>query len=173
MQGWERAINTLSVRRPQPHNTNPQNERRERQNSRIQKVSEQQANKKALALLMKPASPTPSNTGSLRSFHRDTDQQSYQFGADRDVIAMLSVIVNIHANDSLFGISCDLYSLKSLYMTRCTMTKCCLSYMYIYYLLFSVTVRDQLCMNFTISPFDERLFPYFMYHACLFSEKSV
>ena len=23
MQGWERAINTLSVRRPQPHNTNP------------------------------------------------------------------------------------------------------------------------------------------------------
>ena len=22
MQGWERAINTLSVRRPQPHNTN-------------------------------------------------------------------------------------------------------------------------------------------------------
>ena len=32
MQGWERAINTLSVRRPQPHNTNPQNERREREN---------------------------------------------------------------------------------------------------------------------------------------------
>ena len=24
MQGWERAINTLSVRRPQPHNTNSQ-----------------------------------------------------------------------------------------------------------------------------------------------------
>ena len=23
MKGWERAINTLSVRRPQPHNTNP------------------------------------------------------------------------------------------------------------------------------------------------------
>ena len=23
MQGWEIAINTLSVRRPQPHNTNP------------------------------------------------------------------------------------------------------------------------------------------------------
>ena len=22
MQGWERAINTLSVRRPHPHNTN-------------------------------------------------------------------------------------------------------------------------------------------------------
>ena len=42
MQGWERAINTLSVRRPQPHNTNPWNERRERENSsRRQKVSEQ------------------------------------------------------------------------------------------------------------------------------------
>ena len=23
MQGWERAIDTLSVGRPQPHNTNP------------------------------------------------------------------------------------------------------------------------------------------------------
>ena len=34
MQGWERAINTPSVRRPQPHNTNPQNERRERDKSK-------------------------------------------------------------------------------------------------------------------------------------------
>ena len=41
MQGWERAINTLSVRGPQPHNTNPQNKTRERENSRRQKVSEQ------------------------------------------------------------------------------------------------------------------------------------
>ena len=41
MQGWARAINTLSVQRPQSHNTNPQNERRERENSRRQKVSEQ------------------------------------------------------------------------------------------------------------------------------------
>ena len=32
MQGWERAINTLSVRIPQTHNnTNPQNERIERE----------------------------------------------------------------------------------------------------------------------------------------------
>ena len=31
------------------------------------------ANKKALALLLKPASPTPSNTGSARSFQRDTE----------------------------------------------------------------------------------------------------
>ena len=30
--------------------------------------------KKALALLLKQISPTPSNTGSLRWFHRDTDK---------------------------------------------------------------------------------------------------
>ena len=41
MQGFVRAINTLSVQRPQPHKTNPWNERRERENSRRQKVSEQ------------------------------------------------------------------------------------------------------------------------------------
>ena len=41
IQGWEEAINILSVRRSQPHNTNPQNERRERENSRRQKVNEQ------------------------------------------------------------------------------------------------------------------------------------
>ena len=34
MQGWERAINTLTDRSPQPQNTNPWNERRERDNSR-------------------------------------------------------------------------------------------------------------------------------------------
>ena len=27
-----------------------------------------------MALLLKPASPTPSNTGSLRAFHRDTEK---------------------------------------------------------------------------------------------------
>ena len=31
-------------------------------------------NRKALALLLKPASPTPSNTGSLRSFQRGTER---------------------------------------------------------------------------------------------------
>ena len=34
LQGWERVMNTLSVRRPQPHNTNPYNERIEREISR-------------------------------------------------------------------------------------------------------------------------------------------
>ena len=32
------------------------------------------ANPKALALLVKPSSPTPSNTGSLISFQRDTER---------------------------------------------------------------------------------------------------
>ena len=40
---------------------------------RYKKGASSLANKKALALLLKPASPTLSNTGSLRSFHRDTD----------------------------------------------------------------------------------------------------
>ena len=33
MQGWEREIDTLTVRRPQPHTTNLQRKRRERENS--------------------------------------------------------------------------------------------------------------------------------------------
>ena len=32
-------------------------------------------NKKALDLLLKPANPTPSNTGSTRSFQRDTERR--------------------------------------------------------------------------------------------------
>ena len=32
------------------------------------------ANKEALALILKPASPTPSNTGLARSFQRDTEK---------------------------------------------------------------------------------------------------
>ena len=31
--------------------------------------------KKAFSMLLKPASPTPSNTESVRSFHRDTDRE--------------------------------------------------------------------------------------------------
>ena len=34
-----------------------------------------QANKKALDLLLKPANPTPSNTGLTRSFQRDTERE--------------------------------------------------------------------------------------------------
>ena len=41
MQCWERAINILSVRTPQHHNTNAKNESRRSENSRRQKGSEQ------------------------------------------------------------------------------------------------------------------------------------
>ena len=58
MQGWERAINTLSVRStPAAYNTNQKNERRDRENSREKKGTSSYDNKKALALLLKPASP--------------------------------------------------------------------------------------------------------------------
>ena len=50
MQGWERAINTISVQ--SPHNTNPYNERRERENSRRQKVSEQLGQQKGIELAL-------------------------------------------------------------------------------------------------------------------------
>ena len=55
-------------------------------------------------------------------------------------------------DESLFGISCYVYSLESLYMTHCTMTKCCLSYMYICSFLFSVTVPMLLFLLFLLFP---------------------
>ena len=45
-------------------------------NSRRQKSNEQlMLIKKALAVLLKPSCPRPSNTGSARSFHRDTERE--------------------------------------------------------------------------------------------------
>ena len=41
------------------------------------------ANKKTLALLLKPASPIPSNTGSARSFQRDTERGQKSCGTAR------------------------------------------------------------------------------------------
>ena len=77
MQGWERVIYTLSVRRPQPHNTNLETGRREgkivEDYSRDRAAS---ANKKAFALLLKSTSSTPSNTGSARLFQRDTERRT-------------------------------------------------------------------------------------------------
>ena len=46
-----------------------------RHNSGDKKGASSKANKKALALLLKPASLIPSNTWSSRSFHRDTDKE--------------------------------------------------------------------------------------------------
>ena len=64
---------TLSVQRPQPHTTNPWKEEKDKSVG-DKKERADHANRKALALLLKPASPTPSNTGSLRSFQKDTER---------------------------------------------------------------------------------------------------
>ena len=53
-------------------------DRKERKGKRVEDYSWDRAawaNKIALALLLKPASPTPSNTGLARSFQRDTDRE--------------------------------------------------------------------------------------------------
>ena len=72
VQGRER-VRTLSVQRPQPHTTNPWKQEKDK-TVRDKQERADHANRKALALLLKPASPTPSNTGSLRSFQRDTER---------------------------------------------------------------------------------------------------
>ena len=59
--------NTLSVQRPQPHTTNPWKEEKDKTVG-YKKERADHANRKAVALLLKPASPTPLNTASLRSF---------------------------------------------------------------------------------------------------------
>ena len=66
-KGLER-VRTLSVQRPQPHTTNAWKE--EDKIVEAKKERADHVNRKALALLLKPANPTPSNTGSLRSFER-------------------------------------------------------------------------------------------------------
>ena len=59
MQGWERAINTLSVRRPQPHNTDHRT-KEEKGKTEGDKKEAALALPLSLAHLLKPASPTPS-----------------------------------------------------------------------------------------------------------------
>ena len=56
--------NTLSVRRPQHYTTNPWKEEKDKIVG-DKKERADHANRKTLALLLKPASPTPSNTESL------------------------------------------------------------------------------------------------------------
>ena len=57
--------NTLSIQRPQPHTTNPWKEEEDKIVG-DKKERADHPNRKALALLLKPASLTLSNTGSLR-----------------------------------------------------------------------------------------------------------
>ena len=59
MQGRE-SENTLSVLRPHPHMTNSWKEEKDK-TVEEKKERADHANRKALALLLKPASPTPSN----------------------------------------------------------------------------------------------------------------
>ena len=62
--------NTLLVQWPQPHTTNPWKEEKDKTVG-DRKERADYANREALALLLKHASPTPSNTGSLRSFQEE------------------------------------------------------------------------------------------------------
>ena len=64
---------TLSVQRAQPNTTNPWKEEKDKTVGE-KKERADHANRKALALLLKRTSPTPSNTGSLRSLQRDTER---------------------------------------------------------------------------------------------------
>ena len=64
--------NILSVQRPQPHTTNPWKEEKDKIVG-DKKERADHANRKALAMLLKPANPTPSNTGSPRTFQGDTE----------------------------------------------------------------------------------------------------
>ena len=54
--------NTLSVQRPQPHTTNPWKEEEDKIVG-DKKERADDANRKAVALLLRRASPTPFNTG--------------------------------------------------------------------------------------------------------------
>ena len=67
--------NTLSVQRPQPDTTNPWKEEKDKIVG-DKKERADHANRKVLALLLKPASPTPSNTWSLRTFQSDTERDT-------------------------------------------------------------------------------------------------
>ena len=69
-------IYNLSVRRPLPHNTNISTEIKEweKYHKTIVGILQLRPIKKALALLLKPDSLTPSNKGSARLFQRDTER---------------------------------------------------------------------------------------------------
>ena len=74
MQGWERVIYTLS----EDHSpTMPTNIKKElnMKTAEDKKGESSKANKKTLTMLLELASPKLSNTGTARSFHRDTERR--------------------------------------------------------------------------------------------------
>ena len=76
MQGRERVRTLYQSEDPNP--TQPTHGRKEEEDKIVGDTKERadHTNRKALALLLKPASPTPSNTRSLRSFQRDTERST-------------------------------------------------------------------------------------------------
>ena len=77
MQGREREIDTLSVRRPQPASPTLPTYRGKEEKVKIvedKKGESNYENKKALDLVLKPANLTLSNKGSTRLFQRDTER---------------------------------------------------------------------------------------------------
>ena len=74
MQSRERTIDTLSVRRPQDHNSKAQKERSEREEqyeTKRERVAD--AYKKPFTMFLKSANPTQSKRGSASLFHRYTE----------------------------------------------------------------------------------------------------
>ena len=74
VQGQERV--RILYQSKDPNRTQPTNGRKKKRIRRRQKERADYANRKALALLLKPVSPTPSNTGQPRSFQRDTERST-------------------------------------------------------------------------------------------------
>ena len=72
VQGRERLIYTLSVRRLQPHNSFYRQKEEKGKSSRILYQGLNRPIRKHQ--LLKPASPTPSNKELERQFHRDTER---------------------------------------------------------------------------------------------------
>ena len=75
MQGRDSDVHPISPKTPAPQYQPI--DRKKRKGKRVEDYSRDRAalaNKEALALLLKPASPTPSYTGLARSFQRDTEK---------------------------------------------------------------------------------------------------
>ena len=82
MQGWEKAIYTLSVQRPQPIERNKRKGKQQttQRVRALRTINNGENNKKAMVLL-KPAIQTPSNAGSTLYIQGGQDRQSiYRVG---------------------------------------------------------------------------------------------
>ena len=73
---FNRGCESLFINTPRQQPTIPTHRKKDEKETTIDKKRSEQdwPTKKALVLLLKPVSHTPSNTGSVRSFHRDTER---------------------------------------------------------------------------------------------------